>query len=249
MDKSTSNHPDFLAFQFAGKMRAFQASLNPKQLQQFHELMDFMFSLFGGQPEEDNAESEDGRFFIDAVPARRLTVKVTLQHVKPSVWRKFVIPSNLTLEGLSIVIEIAMGWDGGHLHAFRKGQVSVEEEDESNLTAGDVLTKKGDKITYEYDFGDSWAHVVELIADPEEDGLREFRLIGGKNACPPEDFGGPWYYTDFLEAWLNYDESALQGEFAETVEWLDEDFDPTVFDKAAVQEELDRFLEEIQNGD
>lgn len=237
MKKDNIDQSNLFAFQLADKMDAFRSTLNPKQEKQFMELMDFFFSLFGGE-----SEDEEDDLFIGPFPAKRLIVKVQLKNVKPAVWRKLEIPSNLSMEGLSIVIQIAMGWDGGHLHAFRKGKMEVDEDDEMDLPVGEFLRVKGDKLTYEYDFGDGWEHWVELVTDPAEGGNREIRIIGGKNACPPEDFGGPWYYTDFLHAWLTHDEAALKGEFSETVEWLDEDFDPTAFDLEAVQEELDGLL-------
>lgn len=242
MKKNAPNHPDFHAFQLANKLDAFRSTLNPKQEKQFMELMDFFFTLFGGDSED---EDDDDGFFIDLFPVRRLTIKVQLKNVRPAVWRKLEIPSNLTLEGLSIAIQVAMGWDGSHLHEFRKGKMVVEENDEMDLPVGDFLYEKGDKLTYEYDMGDSWEHWVELVADPVEDERREIRIIGGKNACPPEDFGGPWYYTDFVKAWVNHDEATLNGEFSETVEWLDEDFDPTEFDLEAIQEELDAMMKEF----
>lgn len=242
MKNSKHSDIDFLSFQFAGKMNAFRSTLTPKQESQFDELMEFMFSLFGVGPRNDDDEDGDNDFFIVSAPAKRLTIKVKLKNVTPSIWRKLEIPSNLTLEGLSIVIQIAMGWDGSHLHAFRKGKQEVEEDDETDLPVWDYLCEKGDKLTYEYDFGDGWEHWVELVADPEDGARRKIKIIDGRNACPPEDFGGPWWYTDFLKAWKNHDQAALNGQFSETMEWLDEDFDPTAFDLAAVQEELDSFM-------
>ena len=47
-----------------------------------------------------------------------LSLKVTLYGIKPPVWRRLLIPSEMTLGDLHQAIQAAMGWEGGHLHAF-----------------------------------------------------------------------------------------------------------------------------------
>jgi len=46
------------------------------------------------------------------------TLKVTLRIVKPPVWRRIVVRSDTTMSELAAILEAAMGWLGGHLHAF-----------------------------------------------------------------------------------------------------------------------------------
>ena len=53
------------------------------------------------------------------------------------------------------------------------------------------------------------------------------RCVAGKNAAPPEDCGGPWGYSEMLQALADPDHP----ERDELLEWLDEDFDPTDFDR------------------
>ena len=47
-----------------------------------------------------------------------LSLKVMLHGTQPPVWRRLLIPGEMTLSDLHQAIQAAMGWDGGHLHAF-----------------------------------------------------------------------------------------------------------------------------------
>jgi Plasmid pRiA4b ORF-3-like protein len=103
-------------------------------------------------------------------------LKVTLLQVKPPVWRRIEVASNIKLAELSGVLEAAMGWLGGHLHAFKADGVLYEipdddsfgvppPRDERKARLGDVLPVVTSKMRWDYDFGDGWEHdvVVESI--------------------------------------------------------------------------------------
>ena len=45
-------------------------------------------------------------------------LKVTLTGSKPPIWRRLLVPGDLDLYALHIAIQVAMDWDGGHMHAF-----------------------------------------------------------------------------------------------------------------------------------
>ena len=63
----------------------------------------------------------------------------------------------------------------------------------------DVFAEKGDKIRYDYDFGDSWSHIVTLhkIVKPTP-RISYPRLIEGARACPPENCGGLPMYMQYM---------------------------------------------------
>lgn len=63
------------------------------------------------------------------------------------------------------------------------------------------MTKEGDSLTYEYDFGDGWLHAVTLerIHRPQSE-VTEIVCLDGARACPPEDSGGIWGYQDLVDA-------------------------------------------------
>jgi len=54
---------------------------------------------------------------------------------------------------------------------------------------------------YEYDFGDGWRHEVAFEGFRSADPKAKYpQCVGGERACPPEDCGGPWGFTDYLAA-------------------------------------------------
>ena len=88
---------------------------------------------------------------------------------------------------------------------------------------------------YQYDFGDSWMHRLELEKRLEaEPDVTYPRCVDGERACPPEDCGGVWGYADLLEA-VKKPKTPRQREL---LEWLGGPFNPETFDVAEVNERL-----------
>jgi hypothetical protein len=89
-----------------------------------------------------------------------------------------------------------------------------------------VSPAEGFRFRYEYDFGDSWSHVllVEKIR-PADPGVGHPLCLKGKRACPPEDVGGAWGYGAFLEALRDPGHSEHEG----YLEWVGREFDPEAF--------------------
>ena len=168
-----------------------------------------------------------------------LEIKVTLKGVsKPPVWRKFEIQDTHSLDDLHHFIQKAMGWYNVHLYAFELGEdfYSLPDLDEAidsrKTKVTRLLSAPGKSILYEYDFGDSWDHKVELakVFDPVP-GVSYPRLTGGKGACPPEDCGGVWGYENLKKIIADPEHE----EYEEWSEWVGDDFDPNEFDLAKQQ--------------
>jgi hypothetical protein len=62
-----------------------------------------------------------------AQPAQVHELKITLRGSKPSIWRRFAVPSDMRLSDLHYVIQIVMGWDNSHLHQFIASDLSRKE--------------------------------------------------------------------------------------------------------------------------
>ena len=170
-------------------------------------------------------------------------LKITLQHLEPPIWRRVVVPADFTLLDLHHVIQIVMGWEDCHLHDFtiqrQRYALSSEEDfdgprDESRTRLRDVIRARS-KFVYQYDFGDSWCHMI-LVEKAADDGTRvDPMCLDGARACPPEDSGGAWGYIEKLEALSSPDDS--ETEYLR--EWMG-DFDPEFFDHDSVNKELRR---------
>jgi Plasmid pRiA4b ORF-3-like protein len=154
-----------------------------------------------------------------------------------------LVPTTIDLPLLHVTLLFGMGWQGGHIHEFVIGRENygptdmAELEhivDQENVTLRDALGAKK-TFTYIYDYGDDWRHKVKVekivtLENPIDTG----RCIGGENACPPEDVGGPPGYAEFLAALADPEHP----EHRDLTEWIGGSFDPTAFSVAEVNERL-----------
>jgi hypothetical protein len=158
-------------------------------------------------------------------------LKISLRGTDPLIWRRVLVPGELTLGDLHSVIQRVMGWDGDHLHQFSIGAATYGtdegELDEDAVTLDEALGTRVKKLTYLYDFGDSWVHEIHVEKLPKEpEALAAPRCIGGERAAPLEDCGGPWGYQTLLEV-LEDPEHPDRGHFEGFVA---SGFDPARFD-------------------
>jgi len=159
-----------------------------------------------------------------------------LDESKPPLWRRILVPGDITLAKFHYILQTAMGWTDSHLHQFIVGQTYFGEphpdygfdmQDERRVKLNQIVPGAGFKFRYEYDFGDGWLHnlLVEKVLEPEP-GQQYPVCIRGRRACPPEDVGGVWGYDTFLEAIQNPDHP----EHDTYTEWIGGEFDPAEFD-------------------
>jgi len=168
---------------------------------------------------------------------------VELEWVQPKVWRRFLVPITIDLPLLHATLLFGMGWLGGHLHEFVIGRDNYGPTDmadldhivdEEGVTLRDALGAKK-TFTYVYDYGDDWRHKVKVekivtLDAPIDRGV----CIGGENACPPEDVGGPPGYEEFLSALAD----PKHPEHRDLKKWIGGSFDPTAFSVDEVNERL-----------
>ena len=165
-------------------------------------------------------------------------LKITLRGIRPPIWRRIEVPSDISLGELAPILEAAMGWMGGHLHMFDVDGVTYgspdpdwgsDDLDEDKFRLSTVLPFVGTKMRFDYDFGDGWQHNVEVEAiNPVLADVLYPRCLTGRRSCPPDDCGGPPGYADILAVVADPNNP----KHADLREFVPLDYDPEYFDVA-----------------
>lgn len=145
----------------------------------------------------------------DAVVYR---VRVHLDDSDPTIWRRLDLRSNITLDLLHQVLQVAFDWTDSHLHRFSIGGGAFDRHSQLFLCPYDVdnkewpedydglpavetrldetLSEPGDVLHYLYDYGDNWELTLRLEETlPAESDCPPAVVVDGERAAPPEDCG------------------------------------------------------------
>lgn len=206
--------------------------------------------------------------------AEQIILKVTLARTDPAIWRRVEVHSGLTLDDLHVVIQCVFNWEDAHLYQFlvppggkltnkaMREAVRYElpspdptwgpfDDDEEPPRRSDqtpvsrVFTPEVKQIVYEYDFGDSWEHIVKLEKrTPGGDQTHVPVCLAGENAAPYDDMGGiPGFYMQ-VDALKNNDQSSEW--YEQALYTLGKDFDETKFDLDLANKRLKRAFKPVK---
>jgi hypothetical protein len=197
-------------------LKQFEAQLAGMGPADMRALLNRMAGGFGGADAlERTGPSRRREPRADVVTYR---VRVELTGTTPPLWRRLELASDMRLDELHDVLQIAFGWTDSHLHRFSAGASSydpdaelylcpfeVEEGEEgipeSEVRLDEVLADVDDELFYVYDFGDDWEHTLRLEAVlPRADGAPRAICSDGRRPGPPEDCGGVTGYELFSAA-------------------------------------------------
>jgi len=190
-------------------------------------------------------------------------LKIRLFNIEPEIWRRFVVPSSISLDRLHDVIQIVMGWLDSHPYEFNINnklytESPMEEQHGAEVEEYricDLIKKNGSSFQYSYDFGDNWKHEIVLennrYFNPEHvkipaiwGGYSPVECLAGARTCPPEDVGGTDGYKDFCAAL----KSSAHRKHKEYKEWFGNSicyngkFDSEYFNLEQINLELRKYL-------
>lgn len=140
-------------------------------------------------------------------------LKITLKGIRPPIWRRVLVPDSCSFAELHTIIQKTMLWSDCHLHEFqvktekREYRLGVQEDPKGtnpfpeDLTVLQEVFSEGVKVSYTYDFGDDWVHLITFEKGvPFQEGQEYPQCIGGRRMSPPEDCGGVYGYYRLLAA-------------------------------------------------
>jgi hypothetical protein len=145
-------------------------------------------------------------------------LKITLDDIKPAIWRRIEVPLTISLLALHEVIQAVMLFVNYHLFEFVTGTRGAETRyiipdpnddfadddfgdsmDASKTELGTLIEAGIKRLIYTYDFGDNWEHTILIEAVAAADPTTIYpRFIEGANRAPPEDVGGIPGFENFL---------------------------------------------------
>lgn len=194
-----------------------------------------------------------------------LDVRVGLVDSEPEIWRHLELRGSLTLVTVHRILQVAFGWKDAHLHRFTDsyplallwpidGEIpdalqwlpaewceEPTDQAEEDCTLHQLLMKGSGTAFYDYDFGGSWLHRIELVSSrPAGEYTPPARLTGGARRGPLEDSGGLLGYGNIMDALSNptHPDHAEYTELVATTTNTDGRFDPGFLDIAEVNRAL-----------
>ena len=134
------------------------------------------------------------------------------------IWRRVLVPSSFSFRHLHNIIQTVFDWQNYHLHEFtvkreNNTPLTIAMDDEPHtmeffdfdnegilqerfVSLHDIFSQHAD-VTYQYDFGDSWTHIITLEKKVQAHSLQVV-FLEGNGERPPEDAGGEFGFNEYL---------------------------------------------------
>jgi hypothetical protein len=172
-----------------------------------------------------------------AAPLALYQLQLTLAEVQPPVWRRLLVPNDITLRRLHNIIQEVGGSRNYQQHQFvsagtRYGRTDPYGElscrSDAHIRLSDLPLAEGTAFTYAYELGDHWEVEiqVEKVLPLDSEEQRRVVCLDGARAVPPEDSGGVRGYETLLEALTD----PGHPEHEEYRNWASKNYDAERFD-------------------
>ncbi|MGF7011170.1 hypothetical protein M2146_001714 [Lachnospiraceae bacterium PF1-22] len=178
---------------------------------------------------------------------RGYQLKIVLKGSHPPIWRRLIVPEDITFFELAHILNEAMGWLDYHLYEIQFRNLGIhigeyEDDDFGGWQEGDRMEASETYIRdfldrekhfmYWYDFGDDWEHKVTVEKIIEDYPYDYPQVIKFKGDCPPEDCGGIDGFYEKLEI-MNNPEDPYYDDISW---WMEEGY--REYDMEAINESL-----------
>ena len=129
-------------------------------------------------------------------------LRVVLCGVRPLVWRRLLVPRDLSLADFHRVLQIAFGWSGFSLYTFHFHGRTVGRHtgDPHAVQLADLALHRGERFRYRYHFFAPWECDVRLESILPQVGSPVLPCcVAGRTPAPDEDEGGAWRYQQLQD--------------------------------------------------
>jgi hypothetical protein len=129
---------------------------------------------------------------------RAYKIKITLKDMEPLIWRRVIVPAEITFKRFHDVIQFVMGWENRYLYDFNikeeKLRITIDEEAiaEYEFYSKKKLTKKNDPYGY-------ISRMLEITPRLCSEVKIDKYLCEYKNIEYVYDFGDYWKHDISLE--------------------------------------------------
>lgn len=118
-------------------------------------------------------------------------LRVVLEGVSPLIWRRLLVPGDYSIADLHFILQIVFDWDDWNLNRFfihgkdygvyHSGGMNFSD-DPNKVKLADFKFRKTEKFLYEFDFFNSWTHIVRVEDILSFDPKKTYPLCtGGRN--------------------------------------------------------------------
>ena len=169
-------------------------------------------------------------------------LRVVLQGVSPLVWRRLLVPGDISLADLHQVLQTAFGWSDFYLYEFHFHGRTVGRDtgDRHAVRLADLALHRGERFRYCYNFFAYWECDIRLEALLSVTASSLPSCVAGRNSAPEEDKGGAWRYQQ-LQDHHRFPPTEAVSVLAETIRSVQQRGDRTEIDL----EELEQAQEQV----
>lgn len=173
-------------------------------------------------------------------------INVKINNFEPTVYRRVVVPEDISLDRLSDVILLLFNWDDYELCSFKiKNTYYVDpffhKKDETTENINQFRLNQVTKLRSKFKmYYEHWE--IGILVEKTKfynATFEEVYCLSGANYPPPSNIDDISHYYRLLESYENPEDELYQ----KSREILGEDFDKTLFDKGTYNFLLSRFIE------